>query len=165
MDTGVLVTTEDNFFINFRALDLDDFKNVCGCEEYPLLRTINRVLRKYPGPHNNCVLENRKSAKPSADPTKKPVETTTKKQEPTRRTEPTTRRTEPTTQRTEPTTRRTEPTTTRRQKQTTKKPASRKTTTTTTEAPELTDEYYDDEDEVGCTEGRFFYPHETECDK
>lgn len=27
------------------ALDLDDFKNICGCEEYPLLRTINRVLR------------------------------------------------------------------------------------------------------------------------
>ncbi|KAK9501597.1 hypothetical protein O3M35_012294 [Rhynocoris fuscipes] len=30
------------------ALDLDDFRNVCGCEEYPLLRTINRVLRNYP---------------------------------------------------------------------------------------------------------------------
>lgn len=27
------------------ALDLDDFKNICACEEYPLLRTINRVLR------------------------------------------------------------------------------------------------------------------------
>lgn len=27
------------------ALDLDDFKNWCGCEEYPLLKTINRVLR------------------------------------------------------------------------------------------------------------------------
>ena len=30
------------------ALDLDDFNNVCGCERYPLLRTINRVLRNYP---------------------------------------------------------------------------------------------------------------------
>lgn len=32
------------------ALDLDDFKNYCGCEEYPLLKTINRVLRG-----KNCV--------------------------------------------------------------------------------------------------------------
>merc|ERR1712071_57867 len=30
------------------ALDLDDFKNRCGCEHHPLLRTINRVLREYP---------------------------------------------------------------------------------------------------------------------
>lgn len=36
------------------ALDLDDFKNVCGCEAHPLLRTINRVLRKYPGPDPDC---------------------------------------------------------------------------------------------------------------
>lgn len=42
---------------NLRALDLDDFKNACDCEEYPLLRTINRVLRKYPSPHNKCFLE------------------------------------------------------------------------------------------------------------
>ena len=27
------------------ALDLDDFRNTCGCEEYPLLKTINRELR------------------------------------------------------------------------------------------------------------------------
>lgn len=39
------------------ALDLDDFKNDCGCESYPLLKTINRVLRGYPGPHPKCVLE------------------------------------------------------------------------------------------------------------
>ncbi len=26
------------------ALDLDDFTNRCGCEKYPLLRTINRGL-------------------------------------------------------------------------------------------------------------------------
>lgn len=31
------------------ALDLDDFRNSCGCETYPLLKTINRVLRNYPG--------------------------------------------------------------------------------------------------------------------
>ncbi|XP_030240858.1 probable chitinase 10 [Drosophila navojoa] len=39
------------------ALDLDDFKNDCGCESYPLLKTINRVLRGYPGPHPKCALE------------------------------------------------------------------------------------------------------------
>lgn len=38
------------------ALDLDDFKNECGCEEYPLLRTINRVLRDYAVPDPKCVL-------------------------------------------------------------------------------------------------------------
>lgn len=31
------------------ALDLDDFRNRCGCEAHPLLKTINRVLRSYPG--------------------------------------------------------------------------------------------------------------------
>ena len=58
------------------ALDLDDFNNLCGCENYPLLRlisilkfqynvyifniswiffrTINRELRNYPGPAPNC---------------------------------------------------------------------------------------------------------------
>ncbi|XP_046655141.1 probable chitinase 10 [Daphnia pulicaria] len=36
------------------ALDLDDFSNRCGCERYPLLRTINRVLRNYPTPDPNC---------------------------------------------------------------------------------------------------------------
>lgn len=39
------------------ALDLDDFRNVCGCEEYPLLRTINRELRGYPRVDPQCVLE------------------------------------------------------------------------------------------------------------
>lgn len=38
------------------ALDLDDFKNICGCEEYPLLRTINRVLRNYSLPAPKCDL-------------------------------------------------------------------------------------------------------------
>ena len=27
------------------ALDLDDFKNRCGCGKHPLLKTINRELR------------------------------------------------------------------------------------------------------------------------
>ena len=52
------------------ALDLDDFSNRCpifsdwqksnpcftrcGCENYPLLRTINRVLRAYPTPDPQC---------------------------------------------------------------------------------------------------------------
>ncbi len=36
------------------ALDLDDFKNVCGCEPHPLLRTINRVLRSYPVTDPKC---------------------------------------------------------------------------------------------------------------
>lgn len=39
------------------ALDLDDFKNDCGCESYPLLKTINRVLRGYRDPHPKCMLE------------------------------------------------------------------------------------------------------------
>ncbi len=39
------------------ALDLDDFRNVCECEEYPLLKTINRVLRDYPKSDKNCKLE------------------------------------------------------------------------------------------------------------
>ncbi|CAH0555523.1 unnamed protein product [Brassicogethes aeneus] len=38
------------------ALDLDDFKNECGCEKYPLLRTVNRVLRNYAKPAPKCVL-------------------------------------------------------------------------------------------------------------
>lgn len=38
------------------ALDLDDFKNLCGCEEYPLLKTINRVLRGYAKPAPKCIL-------------------------------------------------------------------------------------------------------------
>jgi len=36
------------------ALDLDDFANQCGCENYPLLRTINRVLRDYPLEDPGC---------------------------------------------------------------------------------------------------------------
>lgn len=38
------------------ALDLDDFRGTtCGCgEPYPLLRTINRVLRDYSIPEPTC---------------------------------------------------------------------------------------------------------------
>ncbi|CAG9856716.1 unnamed protein product [Phyllotreta striolata] len=36
------------------ALDLDDFRNLCGCEEYPLLRTVNRVLRGYKRADPKC---------------------------------------------------------------------------------------------------------------
>lgn len=45
------------------ALDLDDFRNMCHCEEYPLLRTINRVLRNYPGPDPKCQLETQSESK------------------------------------------------------------------------------------------------------
>nr|AKP18001.1 chitinase 2 [Eriocheir sinensis] len=38
------------------ALDLDDFRNRCGCEPHPLLRTINRVLRGFSVPDPNCQL-------------------------------------------------------------------------------------------------------------
>ena len=39
------------------ALDLDDFNNMCGCERYPLLKTINRVLRNYNSPDPHCTLD------------------------------------------------------------------------------------------------------------
>lgn len=38
------------------SLDLDDFRNRCNCESYPLIKTINRVLRNYPGPGPVCKL-------------------------------------------------------------------------------------------------------------
>lgn len=56
------------------ALDLDDFKNICGCENYPLLRTINRVLRNYATPAPTCELGVEKPHVPS-----KPKPTTTKR--------------------------------------------------------------------------------------
>lgn len=70
------------FFFD-RALDLDDFRNACECEEYPLLRTINRVLRKYPGPHNHCFVEKTYS-KPTAEDTTKRPETPTPSTSPSR---------------------------------------------------------------------------------
>lgn len=59
------------------ALDLDDFKNVCDCENYPLLRTINRVLRNYAVTAPKCEL-GLPMSKPIKPTTKKPT-TTTKK--------------------------------------------------------------------------------------
>ena len=38
------------------ALDLDDYSGMCGCEQYPLLKTVNRVLRDYPVPDPQCDL-------------------------------------------------------------------------------------------------------------
>lgn len=36
------------------ALDLDDFKNRCGCGKYPLLSAINHELRGYPQDSDDC---------------------------------------------------------------------------------------------------------------
>ncbi|XP_039482039.1 probable chitinase 10 isoform X2 [Drosophila santomea] len=56
------------------ALDLDDFKNVCGCESYPLLKAINRVLRGFGGLQPKCWLEQRKSTKkPNINPPFRPT--------------------------------------------------------------------------------------------
>jgi chitinase len=145
-----------------RALDLDDFKNVCGCEEYPLLRTINRVLRKYKGPHNDCILESRKKVRPTVgSTTAKPAERpSSRKPDPTTKkpVEPTTRKPQATTKKPELSTRK--PTTSTRQ---------RTTTTTTTEDPD----YYPDEDpEEGpelsdpvevCSQGRLFVADDSDC--
>lgn len=59
------------------ALDLDDFKNICGCEEYPLLRTINRVLRGYKKADPKCVLGKSKKPPTTTMMTYKPSTTTT----------------------------------------------------------------------------------------
>ncbi|KAI9586702.1 probable chitinase 10 [Glossina fuscipes] len=62
------------------ALDLDDFKNVCNCESYPLLKAINRILRNYSTPQPNCLLEKRDKTmiadyegKPPSSHTSKPT--------------------------------------------------------------------------------------------
>ncbi|XP_044316703.1 probable chitinase 10 isoform X2 [Drosophila rhopaloa] len=55
------------------ALDLDDFKNDCGCESYPLLKTINRVLRGFGGPHPKCLLEKSEKTMTSGKPSIKPT--------------------------------------------------------------------------------------------
>lgn len=34
-----------------------DFRNVCGCETYPLLKTINRALGRIPSPGPDCYLD------------------------------------------------------------------------------------------------------------
>lgn len=37
------------------------FRNVCGCETYPLLKTINRVLGRLQGPGPDCYLDQDRS--------------------------------------------------------------------------------------------------------
>ncbi|XKL60517.1 hypothetical protein PGB90_007574 [Kerria lacca] len=44
------------------ALDLDDFRGVCNCGTYPLLKTINKVLRNYPDDVPECNLESNSHA-------------------------------------------------------------------------------------------------------
>ncbi|KAF2900731.1 hypothetical protein ILUMI_05456 [Ignelater luminosus] len=39
------------------SLNAEDFDNVCGCGSYPLLKTINRVLRNYTKPIPNCQIQ------------------------------------------------------------------------------------------------------------
>ena len=131
---------------HFRALDLDDFKNSCGCEEYPLLRTINRVLRDYPGPHNNCNLESRiKPPKPTEETTKAPTTavSTTKSTEVTVPYKPTKKKT----------TSRPRPTST-----------TVKSTTYEGEDYEEEEEGTDLDDNDSCVDGTYF-PHETDCSK
>lgn len=67
------------------ALDLDDFKNICGCEEYPLLRTINRVLRGYKLPDPKCILG---KTKPEMSTTSKPTAMTSQPTLSTQKTTP-----------------------------------------------------------------------------
>ncbi|XP_017081494.2 probable chitinase 10, partial [Drosophila eugracilis] len=56
------------------AIDLDDFKNYCECESYPILKTINRVLRGFGGPHPKCTLEVRQDTSSAfGNPSMKPT--------------------------------------------------------------------------------------------
>ncbi|KAB7504487.1 putative chitinase 3 [Armadillidium nasatum] len=58
------------------ALDFDDFVNRCLCDSYPLLKTINRVLRNYPSPKDECpMLGETSQGQPQTTPT--PTSTTT----------------------------------------------------------------------------------------
>ncbi|XP_055636577.1 probable chitinase 10 [Toxorhynchites rutilus septentrionalis] len=126
------------------ALDLDDFRNLCDCEEYPLLKTINRVLRNYPGPGPRCVLEkdpHREKPKPTKTPTPSTRETTRR----------------PTTTTTRLTTTTRKPTTTTRWR------TSTRSTQGTTEAYEETIEHVNNQQ--SCTDGRLFAPHPTDCNK
>jgi chitinase len=121
---------------------LDDFRNACDCEEYPLLRTINRVLRQYPGPHNNCFLE-KTFTKPTAEETTKKPEVTTR---------PTTMR--PTSSARPETTRRTTTTTTLRP--------------VVYEGEDFDGEenYPEETDDHGCASGsRNFAVHDEDCSK
>uniref|UniRef100_A0AAG5DHK2 chitinase n=1 Tax=Anopheles atroparvus TaxID=41427 RepID=A0AAG5DHK2_ANOAO len=135
------------------ALDLDDFRNTCGCEEYPLLRTINRVLRSFPGPGPKCVLG--LAGKPTEPPRERP--TTTAMTTTTRRTTPrTTTTTTPI------------PTTTTRRTTTTTRRTTRPSTTRPTSTARPTTPFIDDNDSdqsKGVCDGRLFVPHESDCSK
>lgn len=127
------------------ALDLDDFRNLCDCEEYPLLKTINRVLRNYPGPGPKCVLEqepHREKPKPTSPPMPTSRETTW------RPTTTTTRRTT---------------TTTRKSTTTTRRRTSTRPTYGTTEPYEETINQVNNQQ--SCKAGRLFIPHQTDCNK
>ena len=134
------------------ALDLDDFRNICGCEEYPLLRTINRVLRNYPGPGPKCILG---STKPSPDrPTTAMTTTTTRSttRRPTTTVRTTTTATTSTTPRAVSTTR-----------QTTRRTTTRFSTTSRPTTPSIDD--LDSNQSSSKCDGRLFIPHESDCSK
>lgn len=120
------------------ALDLDDFRNRCDCEEYPLLRTINRVLRGYPGPAPRCKLETNTEIDSSYKPTtSRPTTTTQSWQRPTTTTEGWQR-----------------PTTTRKPDIVTRPPHAGTTAS--------------DVEVIGASQackGRVFAPHPTDCNK
>lgn len=40
---------------------LISYRNVCDCEPYPLLKTINRVLGRLPGPGPDCYLDEQRN--------------------------------------------------------------------------------------------------------
>lgn len=44
-----------------RRYHADLFRNVCGCESYPLLKTINRVLGRLPSPGPDCYLNHQRN--------------------------------------------------------------------------------------------------------
>lgn len=52
-------THQYTYIFCWRTLVTDNnfFRNVCGCETYPLLKTINRVLGRLPGPGPDCYLD------------------------------------------------------------------------------------------------------------
>lgn len=129
------------------ALDLDDFRNLCDCEEYPLLRTINRVLRNYPGPGPRCVLEKvpqQEEPRPTRPPTSTTLETTRRPA-----TSTTAKRT----------------TTTRKWTTTTQRKTTPRPTYTTTSASSFEELLNETDEQQTCSDGRLFIPHASDCNK
>lgn len=118
---------------------------MCGCEEYPLLRTINRVLRKYPESGKQCILEENqtKNDAPATKPPTKPTTTTTKEPEFVE-------------------TRKNQTVATTKRTTTAKLTTTKRTTTTTTPQHELDSDFNDDGG--SCVEGQF-YKHPSNCEK